>query len=272
MIHTFSKSCIGYNHIKEKLPCQDHSAIYKDNERIIITCCDGHGSKKYIRSHKGSHMASNAVMKVFNSINTNLIKPDNTEIENKIKLSILCEWNKLIEDDYYSKPIRKAELENLSNEDIHSIKNNYIKAYGTTLTGALILSNKLVVVKIGDSECFLLKKGELINIFNDEEEPVANITHSLCQDDAFNYLKVKILNFKDFDGIFLCTDGLTSPYQSYENFKNSFVKPFINKLIKEKSNEYIEEFIEKMAGELGIGDDVSLSFVVKDNTALKYYK
>ena len=68
MLYTFSKSSIGYTHIKEKTLCQDFSALYKDLERTIITCCDGHGGKKYIRSHIGSHMASNAVINVFNSI------------------------------------------------------------------------------------------------------------------------------------------------------------------------------------------------------------
>lgn len=272
MLHVFSKSSIGYSHIKEKCQCQDFSAVYKDPERTIITCCDGHGGKKYIRSHIGSHMASNAIINVFNSIHPSFFRLKNEEIENKIKLSILCEWNKLVEEQISYKSIKKNELINLDEDEILSLKSNPAIAYGTTLTGALLLGNKLLVVKIGDTECVGIRKGQLIDIFDSSDDPAANVTYSMCQDDAFFYLKVKVLDFRDLDGIVLCTDGLTSPYQSYDNFKNSFIKPMINKIVETKSLSYIDEFIDEVASQLGVGDDVSLSFILNDNITKKYYK
>ena len=68
MYYVFNKSSIGYSHINNKKPCQDYSASYKDNERVIITCCDGHGGAQYIRSQIGSKAASNAVLNVFKSL------------------------------------------------------------------------------------------------------------------------------------------------------------------------------------------------------------
>ena len=147
MLYVFSKSSIGYSHIKEKKICQDFSATYKDTERTIVTCCDGHGGKKYIRSHIGSHMASNAIINVFNSIHPSFFRLKDNEIENKIKLSILCEWNKLIEGQMSYKSIKKHELVNLDEDEILALKSNPATAYGTTLTGALLLGNKLLVVK-----------------------------------------------------------------------------------------------------------------------------
>ena len=84
MLYVFSKSSIGYSHIKDKGQCQDFSAVYKDPKRTIITCCDGHGGRKYIRSHIGSHMASNAIINVFNSIHPSFFRLKDEEIENKI--------------------------------------------------------------------------------------------------------------------------------------------------------------------------------------------
>ena len=99
-------------------------------------------------------MASNAVINIFNSINKaffyNLTEE---EIENKIKLYILCEWNKLVEQSYSSKSFKKNELEKLSEDQKDILKMNPSKAYGTTLTGALLFGNKLLVVRIGDTEC-----------------------------------------------------------------------------------------------------------------------
>ena len=272
MLHVFSKTSIGYAHLKNKTVCQDYSASYKDPTKTIITCCDGHGGKKYIRSHIGSHMASNAIMNIFNSIQPSFFRLKDEEIENKIKLSILCEWNKLIEEQISSKSIKKSELVNLDEDEILTLQISPSIAYGTTLTGALLLGNKLLVVKIGDTECFGIKKGELIDIFDSSDDPAANTTYSMCQDDAFKYLKVKVLDFKILDGIILCTDGLTSPYQTYKNFNNSFVKPMINKIIETKSLNYIDEFIDQLALNLGVGDDVSLSFILNKNITNKYYK
>ena len=91
-------------------------------------------------------------------------------------------------------------------------------------------------------------------------------------EDAYSYLRVKVLDFKTLDGIILCTDGLSSPYQSYTNFNQSFIKPIVKKIYEEKNTIYIDKFIENLAKELGNGDDVSLSFIIKDNVVKKYYK
>ena len=89
----------------------------------------------------------------------------------------------------------------LFEDEILSLKSNPAVAYGTTLTGALLLGNKLLVVKIGDTECIGIRKGEIIDIFDSSDDPAANVTYSMCQDDAFKYLKVKYKNLKRFHRI-----------------------------------------------------------------------
>ena len=168
--------------------------------------------------------------------------------------------------------MKKSELENLTEDEILSLKLNPTIAFGTTLTGALLLGNKVLLVKIGDTECLAIKKGELIDIFDSSDDPAANVTYSMCQDDAYKYIKVKVLDFRTIDGILLCTDGLTSPYQSYDNFNESFIKPMVGKILETKSLNYIDEFIDEIAFKLGVGDDVSLSFIINDLTSKKYYK
>ena len=58
MIAYFTKTNIGYSHLKANKRCQDYSACYHDEERTIITACDGHGGALYVRSHLGSKFAS----------------------------------------------------------------------------------------------------------------------------------------------------------------------------------------------------------------------
>lgn len=273
MYYVFNKSCIGYSHLRNKKPCQDYSASYKDSERIIITCCDGHGGDQYVRSQYGSKAASDAVMNVFKSIDNAFLRSyEEDKLIEKIKLLILCEYNKLIEREVSEKPIRRKELEGLKEEQIDALKFNPAKAYGTTLTGALQYKNKYVVVGIGDTETLGIKDGNLIKIFDNSDDPAGNVTYSMCQEDAYQYLRVAILNSKEVDGILLCTDGLSSPYQSYDNFVKSFIRPTFYNLLNSKSTSGIDRSVDQLALELGVGDDVSLAFIFDENVSKRKYK
>ena len=273
MYYVFNKTCIGYSHLKNNKVCQDYSASYKDNERMIVTCCDGHGGAQYVRSHLGSKAASEAVMNIFKSLDKSFFKKGSeTELLDKIRLLILCEYNKLIEREVANRPIRKSEMEGLKEEQVDTLRFNPAKAYGTTLSGAMIFNKKLVVISIGDTETLGIKKGELIRLFDNSDDPAGNVTYSMCQEDAYQYLRIAILNAKDIDGIMLCTDGLSSPYQSYDNFNKSFVKPTVYKILTTKSLTYAEQSVNKLALELGVGDDVSLAFILDEDTNSKYYK
>ena len=71
----FTRSARGYNHINNDIVCQDFSAAYHDDERTIITACDGHGGSIYFRSNRGSKFASNALI--------NALKFTDTKKENE---------------------------------------------------------------------------------------------------------------------------------------------------------------------------------------------
>ena len=273
MYYVFNKTCIGYSHLKNNKVCQDYSASYKDNERMIVTCCDGHGGAQYVRSHIGSKAASEAVMNVFKSIDKSFFfSGKDTELLDKIKLLILCEYNKLIEREVAKKSIRKSELVGLNEDQIDTLRFNPAKAYGTTLSGAMVFNKKIIVVSIGDTETLGIYKGEIIKLFDNSNDPAGNVTYSMCQEDAYKYLRVAIINVKDLDGVLLCTDGLSNPYQSYDNFNNSFIRPTVRRLLNSKSLVYVDSSVDKVALELGVGDDVSLSFIIKGDTNIKYYR
>jgi len=273
MLQVFNKSSIGYSHIKAEKPCQDFSATYRDPERVIITCCDGHGGDLYVRSKIGSQLASNAVINVFSKLTrSQVMHLDESEVTEKIKLDILCKYNELVENHYGNSHLRKSEIANLKEDDLDILRMNPAKAYGTTLTGAMVLGCRLVVVGIGDSEVLGIQRGKIVKLFDTDDDPAGNITYSMCQDDAFNHLRVRIIDFRTLDGVILCTDGLSSPYQSYDNFNNSFVKPMVLETLKTKSTNHVYEFVEQIAQKLGVGDDVSLSFILKDDISKLSYR
>lgn len=271
MITYFTKTSIGYSHIKEHKCCQDYSATYHDEERTIITACDGHGGDIYVRSHLGSKFASDAVIKVLRELErSDFYKYSRKDICNNLRLKILCEWNAMVERDLSNKYITRREIDHLNEDKLFKLKQNSEKAYGTTLNAAMIFGNKLICVSIGDGGVFAIKKGQVGAVFVDDEETVANITYSMCQEDAFKYLRVGIYNFSDFDGVIVCTDGLVNPYQNLANFRDKFVKPICIKMLEGKQNE-VNDFIVLMGEKIGIGDDVTLGFAIKTGISLRSY-
>lgn len=262
MVKYFTKTAIGYSHIKQNKPCQDFSASYHDDERTIVTACDGHGGAVYIRSSEGSKFASDAVINVFKRVDKSLFyRLSREDIENKLRLEILCEWNGLVEKHLSEKPIKKKETEGLSEDQIFRLRMDKQTAYGTTLQGAMIFGNKFICASIGDGGCMAFKRKDLFSVFTeDDDENVANITSSMCQTDAFDHLKVKIFDVSSADGVLVFTDGLVNPYRNLDNFASSFVTSVMQKI---DCNEFesISKFIDEMGLALGVGDDVSFGVI-----------
>ena len=163
-------------------------------------------------------------------------------------------------------------MEGLDEDLVDTLRFNPSKAYGTTLSGAMVFANKIIVVSIGDTETLGINKGNLIKIFDNSNDPAGNVTYSMCQEDAFKYLRVAILEEGDLDGVILCTDGMSSPYQNYTNLHESLIKPMVRTLAKTQSLASIDSHVEKVAKDLGVGDDVSLAFIIKSNIRTKFYK
>ena len=273
MIEHFNVASIGYSHIKSGKVCQDFSSSYSDGERTLVTACDGHGGEVYIRSHKGSKFASLATLRaMLEAESLSFRKYTAEEIEHNLKLNILCEWNRLVREDFTEHPIRKSEVAYLSDTQIESIKHSPAKAYGTTLGGAMLYGNRLICVGLGDGGCFLLKNGEIAPAFpEDDDEPVANVTYSLCGEKAFEHMNARIFDMRSLDGVLVCTDGVLGPYQSTENFKRSFVRPVVRRILDGKINE-VKQFVCDLGLRSGIGDNVSLAMILKDSTRLRYYR
>ena len=268
----FTKTEIGHSHINSGKRCQDFSASYSDEERTIVTACDGHGGNVYIRSHLGSKFASNAVIDVLRDIErTAFYKAKKEAVIENIRLNILCRWNSLVEGNLSKNPIRTSEVSELTEAEILSLRKNPIKAYGTTLNAAMILGTKLICVSIGDGGCFLVKSGIVIPAFTeDEDEPVANITYSLCQDDAFSHLQVSVHELSAYDGAVVCTDGMINPYQNLSNFSTGLIAPAIMNLYLGKF-EQLSAFVSQVGTKLGTGDDVSLGILVKGKVSIRAY-
>ena len=258
----YSVSCVGFSHLKNGKPCQDYSAHFQDEERVIVTACDGHGGAIYIRSERGSRFASEAICRVFGAIGKgDAVSKDQLRL---LRLKLLCEWNDAVEKDLAQDPIRDEEIEALDEDQRFRLRQNPFLAYGTTMHGAMILGDRLFCASIGDGGIFSVINDTVSHLFQSEDEDtVANVTHSMCEEKAEKHLQVDVLDFTpEYDGILLCTDGTLNPYHSMTNFSNSFALPVFRKA-REGHLEEVGQYMEKLGGEIGTGDDVSLAIAYR---------
>ena len=265
MVFLYNKSVTGYNHKKVGSICQDYSDSFYDDKFQIITACDGHGGKIYFRSDIGSKLASDAILIVFNKYNERKIEQIilNKNYD-KLKLDILCMWNILVEQHYNLNKFSEEELLKLDEEEKRRLDKNYTLAYGSTLNAVVVTKKYLLCIQVGDGGIFLINNKKVQIAFLDNDENVANITHSLCGDDAFTHLFITAYDKTKYTGAIICTDGLLTPYKTISNFYENFIIPFISNfnVINKESINTMDIFIEKLGNEDGVGDDVTLSSII----------
>lgn len=263
MIRFFSKTNIGYLHIKNKKPCQDYSLSYHDEERTIVCVADGHGGDLYIRSDRGSRFACNALLTAFRSVDGTHMKASAEDLLRYIKLYALAEWNRQVEVDLSKNHIKAKETKALSDDDKFKLKMNQVKAYGTTMLGAMLYNNKIIVIELGDGGAFIVNnKNEVSEAVEDDEDAVANITYSMCGDNVYEHMHGAIYKATGIKAIVISTDGVVNPYQSYDNLYEAFIKPISSKMKENRADE-IDSFITDLGLKSGIGDDVSLGIITR---------
>ena len=267
----FTKTSIGESHLKNGKVCQDFSASYHDGDRTIVTACDGHGGAIYLRSDRGARFASAAAINVLRNIGQKTFFRRRTEeVIGQLRVQLLCEWNAMVERDLRAHPLKK-KTEHLTDAQRLSLRAEPVRAYGTTVHAAMLFGNKMICFSIGDGGCFLLRKGKLIPAFpDDDDEQVANLTDSLCQEDAGERLHAGVFDAGAFDGAFLCTDGVINPYRTMDNFTRSLAVPAVGKLLDRRDKE-LSDFVERLGASIGTGDDVTLSILLNDAVKRRYY-
>ena len=266
MLLYYTKSAKGRTHMAAGLPCQDSSACCRDERRIIITACDGHGGRLYVRSALGSKFASRSAIEGLYAaqFRKGVLSAD------KLKLSVLCGWNALVERDIARRPLANGELRDLSEDEKFRLNVNPAVAYGTTLNAAMAARDKLVLLNVGDGGVFLLKKSRVLPAFEDDDETAANFTRSMCQENVFGHMNVRIVDLNEYDGAIVCTDGLLNPYRDLANFERSFIRPVVYSIYYGKYGE-VDAFLQGLAEKFGTGDDVSFGLILKSDISAAFY-
>lgn len=273
---TFSKSVIGFSHLKKNTVMQDYSAHFDNGKFRIIAVSDGHGSSNCFRSDRGSKLAVQAclegLLELAKHYNTfeEMRYPMPEEILRQFCIGILTKWNQLISEDLQANPVDLKELEMCDPKWSEHYKKseslNHI--YGSTLICALMIEDIVLVLHQGDGRCIIF------NQFADFYQPVpwddrcySNITTSLCDDDVINSIRIyqkKIKSESEIIALFVASDGIEDSYHSEASMYNFYRRLLFKLMDNESDSEFQVYFDEelKTISEHGSGDDMSVAGMV----------
>ena len=280
---SFAYSCQGENHIKKGLECQDSSINISNSRYSFAAAADGHGSRCYFRSDRGSEFAVDSALKCVSKFLENLDEVE-ADIENETEREqlftqlwrgIVADWHNTVEKDYHFEPFTEEELDGIPEQFAHYRERynsgKHIDAYATTLAFAVVTDKFGFCMQIGDGSCIVLDNdGSAYEPVPEDPRCHDNVTTSLCQDDAaYAYRAVYFPKEYIPAVIFLGTDGVENSYCSKEllaGFYRGLALTFCEYGMDEGVRQ-LRSFLPEMTRK-GSGDDVTCAGII-DMSRLK---
>ncbi|MBC3804764.1 protein phosphatase 2C domain-containing protein [Acetobacterium fimetarium] len=270
-LQVFDLSVIGFSHVKKNIVCQDSALSFCDDNMAVAIVCDGHGGKKYFRSHRGSQIAAEttfASIRAFMSYQDQMIeelRADPDKVLGQLKKNIISNWNQAVNQDVQQNPFSEAELATLSGADRLIFEHQFEleSAYGTTIIAFVISKSFCFGLQIGDGKCCAVcEDGEIIQPIPWDNKCILNVTTSICNNDAF-------ANFRHYFSeslplaVFVGTDGIDDSFAGLENLYDFYKKITLSfgALDFDAAVNELKEFLPKLS-EKGSGDDVSVAAVL----------
>jgi len=282
----FNLTEIGASHIKEAKVCQDDSLSFDDKGYAVAIVCDGHGSNKYFRSDRGSHMAAEVTMTAIqelmksrtikNEQGSKLIdalfaNPD--KFMQQLAANIIYRWREQIAEDYQHEPFSETELALLSPKELAASQkeDGWVSAYGTTLIAAVRASNFWFGLHIGDGKCVTVNTdGTTAQPIPWDEKCFLNVTTSLSDAQALSSFRSFFTAKNLPSAIFVGTDGVDDTFgndEALESFYKTVVQLFNEKDFDEAKAE-LKTYLPKLS-EKGSRDDVSIAGILYNKTVTK---
>lgn len=280
-IVTFHETAIGHLHVMRKIPCEDYSESFSEEngKYYIAIVADGHGATECYRSSVGSRLVCEVTLeclkefaetntreaiieeRFYNDILTNMRYQ--TMAIRQLTDIIIARWSDRVFEYHNSNPLTKEEKELLESKydenRINEISQNILHIYGTTMMAALQLPKCAVLLHQGD--------GRLNVVFDDGsiEQPVPwdarcedATTTSMCDEDVATSIRSKILNLDERKvvGYLLGSDGVEDGYRdTYDDLGGThcllggvkaFYKDLLCKMVtltEDEFKEYLREFL-----------------------------
>lgn len=259
-------SATGSSHLRVQKPCQDKSAAFGNYDFSAIVVCDGHGGEKHFRSDKGAEIAVSVAQKIVPAFVKSVGKhPDPPAFScrwKELEKRMVFIWRETVEKDYEKQPFSNQELTDFSSDMQDELKSDPCIAYGTTLLLAVMCSEHLFLLQLGDGDCAVFRTGTNEKPIADDPRCAFGRTASLCDKDALAHIRDCILSDKQIVGCVLSSDGVKNSFESEEYYLK-----FCQTLVAEcrtnrKAKIELQQFLPQLSSN-GSGDDVSIAILFR---------
>ena len=286
MYELICASTQGADHIKYGIPCEDYGQVFESELCKIFAVADGHGDSNCPRSQFGSktacELAISEMEKFCSDIKENawesrIISPGKEldSLAHQLISSIVAKWVKLVNEELENNPLTDEERAGCEKYIERYDKGERLEhIYGTTLIAGLITEKYLLLIQQGDGRCVVFNAdGSASQPIPWDEKCFANITTSLCDEDAIQRFRYCTVNLND-NPLVAClvgSDGVEDSYLSMD-LMHSYYRDLLVYASENGTaalNEYLGETLSEFSKQ-GSGDDVTISGIVDSERVLNF--
>lgn len=250
-----------------------------DNRLAVLAVADGHGGRKYFRSHIGAQLAARIAVQLCRSFppalegefSFNLVR---SAAEEKLPRDIVLSWRREVEMHIQASPFRECELSALreleGEKSVAAIEEEPHLAYGSTLLVAVASQDYVLYWQLGDGDILLVtQEGQVSCPLPGDDRLIANQTTSLCSPRAWQDFRFAMHDVKRNAPalIILSTDGYSNSFVSREDYMQ--VGPDIFRFALENGLVRLKAELENWLNETsarGSGDDVTVGILCNLST------
>lgn len=267
----FGESVRGASHIRNGRECQDSlKKVEKDDDTVILSVADGHGSEACPYSRTGADVAVNVFCKIMEDyLDTYagqrelLLTFLKREGDTKVAQAIDAEWKRRILKIHANNK-REVTADAEGNKD----KTAVYGLYGSTLLGLVLTRGFLFAFQLGDGDIVEVSKKGVQSVI-EADRILGTETHSLSKPESWRKAVTCAARTEEARErpvlYMLSTDGMANSYKNEEEFQRTckdyyeLLKKHGVKAVSDSLKGWLEE-----TSELGCGDDVTALFAYLD--------
>lgn len=221
----------GAVHTRAHRPNQDALAWLEPSaghDALALAVADGHGSTRYMRSHRGAKLAVKLAADMLRDFGQQhpgprrLAAVADLAIE-QIPRTLVRAWQTAVRQDLDSAPFSPREEDTWAKLATDpSANNDPLRAYGATLLAALITPHYFFLLQLGDGDILVVDAAGKVGRPPLPRDPrlIANQTTSLCSPAAWRDMRTYFqpLTTRPPTMIMLATDGYANSFADETGF------------------------------------------------------
>jgi Protein phosphatase 2C len=264
----------GAAHVRTGLPNQDAFKLMpggRSGKSAIVALSDGHGSSECFRSDIGSRFAVDAAVGALSPL---LEPPERISystlkhlVEQQLPRDILRDWKARVSQHLKENPVTRPQEDGVENGTFNSNEANPYLAYGATLIAVLVTDLYLVYLQLGDGDIVAVsEEGQALRPIPRDDRLIANMTTSLCMEDADREMRVKFQMANSLlpAMILVSTDGYSNSFVDDESFLKA--GPDMLRAILDNGLDSVSKVLSTWlseASQLGSGDDTTVAVLLR---------